>query len=66
MPAMFNVKHLALTDLIFLLMLILQIGNCAYFSGATDFILESKAVFTKGKMQSSKCINNGFGERKSF
>lgn len=36
MPAIFNVKHLALADLIFLLMLILQIGNGTYFSGTGE------------------------------
>lgn len=33
---MFNMKHVALADLIFLLMLILQIGNGTYFSGASE------------------------------
>lgn len=39
---MFNVKHLALTDLIFLLVLILQIGNSTYFS-ATNGISSWRA-----------------------
>lgn len=33
---MFNMKHLALADLTFLLMLILQIGNCTYINGASE------------------------------
>lgn len=32
---MFNVKHLALIDPIFMLVLILQIGNFTYFSGTS-------------------------------
>lgn len=62
MPAIFNVKHLALANLIFLLMLILQIGNCIYFSGASEI------SSWRGKLcsQRVKCINNGFGKSRSF
>jgi len=47
---MFNVKHLALTDLIFLLVLILQIGNSTYFSATSVFHLGEQSCVHGGKI----------------
>lgn len=54
---MFNVKHLALADLISLLILILQIGGLSYFSSTSGMSSgRAKLYLYVGKIPSSKSI----------
>lgn len=56
---MFNVKHLALADLISLLILILQIGGLSYFSSTSGMSSwRAKLYLYVGKIPSSKCCIN--------